>query len=574
MSDGAVARRGGRIVLGGAAAIALFFVGSQLLGGKSRAVWVDVGWIVVDGAVALACVAARRAVTDRWLRRAWTLFATGAALWTLSSAVWAWNEVVVERAISFPSLSNYLGWAGGGFLLAGVFCYRQGNVSTAWTLRQVADLGLIAGSLVGFAVEALYPRVIATGASVELVVAGMVTPALGGLSLINGLLGMPHRSLGERRLVLGKILIGISVLAGVGTLYIYYLLGGTIRVGPWIDTAGIAGMLLIGWAALDDRGHVHDEAAADGRYNPPGGQVPVALAAAWMAVVITVGASSAVALWPLRTVVVSLLTASVMLRVWTNQRLAVELQQRVAEEERRRWQLETQLVKAQKLEALGTVAGGVAHDFNNVLAAANATLYLARRKLASGGDAGPDLAEAERIMQRAAGLTERLLGLANNRGQRRRAIDVGAIVDQVAGMLGKVMPPGLHLAVDVTPGLPHIVTDPIGLEHALLNLGLNARDALRDHGGSGTITLIARRGTAEGEVVVEVADDGPGISPDVLPRLFEPFFTTKPDGQGTGLGLAMVKTFADANGISLSVDSQLGAGARFRLACPAPPARA
>jgi signal transduction histidine kinase len=561
-------------VLGGAGAVDLFFVGSQLLGGMGRAIWVDVGWIVFDGAVALACVAARRAVTDRWLRLAWTLFAAGAAFWTLSSTAFLWKNVIVQQPTGVPSLSHYLGWTGGGFLLGGVFCYRQGNVSAAWTLRQVADLGLIAGSLAGFAIEALYPRVIATGASVTLVVAGMVTPALGGLALINGLLGMPHRSLGERRRVLAKILLGMAVLAGVGTLYIYYLLGGTIRVGPWIDTVGIAGMLLIGWAALDDRWHVHDEPAADSRANPPGGQVPVAMAAAWMAVVITVGASSSVALWPLRAVVVSVLTVAMMLRVWTNQRLAVELQQRVAEEERRRWQLETQLVKAQKLEALGTVAGGVAHDFNNVLAAANATLYLARRKLASGADAGPDLAEAERIMQRAAGLTERLLGLANNRGQRRRSIDVGAIVDQVAGMLGKVMPPGLHVAVDVTPELPHIVADPIGLEHALLNLGLNARDALRDHGGSGAITLIARLGAADGEVVVEVADDGPGISPDVLPRLFEPFFTTKPDGQGTGLGLAMVKTFADANGISLSVDSKVGAGARFRLACPVPPAQA
>jgi signal transduction histidine kinase len=157
--------------------------------------------------------------------------------------------------------------------------------------------------------------------------------------------------------------------------------------------------------------------------------------------------------------------------------------------------------------------------------------------------------------------------MAKNRGHRRRSVDVGAIVEQVAGLLARVLPPGMIVTREVTPCLPPITVDPVGLEHALINLGLNARDALRDGGGH-TITLVARLGDDPSRVVVEVADDGPGIAPDVLPRLFEPFFTTKPDGMGTGLGLAMVDAFAGANGVAIAVESRLGAGARFRLSAP------
>jgi two-component system cell cycle sensor histidine kinase/response regulator CckA len=291
------------------------------------------------------------------------------------------------------------------------------------------------------------------------------------------------------------------------------------------------------------------------------------MAAAWMSAVIVLAADHGNALMPLRVSVLAILVVSMVVRVWANNRLAIELRRRVADEEARRWRLEAQLMRAQKLEALGTLAGSIAHDVNNVLAATSASLCLARRALKRGADPSEELAETERVIQRASGLTDRLLGLANNRGQRRRPVDVGTIVEQVAGLLGKVMPPGMVVNREIAAGLPPITVDPVGLEHALLNLGLNARDALRDGGGH-AITLVARLGDDASQVVVEVADDGPGIAPEILPRLFEPFFTTKPDGMGTGLGLATVDAFAGANGITLAVESRPGAGACFRLSAP------
>jgi C4-dicarboxylate-specific signal transduction histidine kinase len=492
------------------------------------------------------------------------------AIWTLAAAIWAWNELVRAHYTPFPSLTDYLGWAGGIAMLAGVFAYRLEGVSVAMTLRQLADLGLMAAAMVGLAVELLYPSLAATTAPAHHIAAALATPALGVVIVGFGLVCISLRRLGARRRVLGLVLLGMATLSVVTVLYTNALLGGTYRAGAWIDVIWVAGMLLVGWAAYEERWVGADERADE---DPPARwvvQVPIVTAAAWMTAVVLLAPSHGDALLPVRAASLVTISVAMIVRVWANNRLAIELRRRVADEEGRRWRLEAQLMRAQKLEALGTLAGTIAHDVNNVLAATGASLHLARRKLKRGEDACEELAEAERVIQRSAGVTDRLLGLANNRSQRRRSVDVGPVVEQVAGLLGKVMPAGMTVSREITPGLPPITVDPVGLEHALINLGLNARDALREGGGR-TITLVARLGDDPTQVVLEVADDGPGIAPDILPRLFEPFFTTKPDGMGSGLGLAMVDAFAGANGVAVTVESRLGAGARFRLSAPSSP---
>jgi C4-dicarboxylate-specific signal transduction histidine kinase len=560
------------VVLGGLAAMALFCAGSQCfpMGSAARHAWVDIGWIIADAIGAIACLGASRRATRPSLRFAWRAFTLGMAIWTLAAAIWAWNELVRAHYTPFPSLTDYLGWAGGIAMLAGVFAYRLEGVSVAMTLRQLADLGLMAAAMVGLAVELLYPSLAATTAPAHHIAAALATPALGVVIVGFGLVCISLRRLGARRRVLGLVLLGMATLSVVTVLYTNALLGGTYRAGAWIDVIWVAGMLLVGWAAYEERWVGADERADE---DPPARwvvQVPIVTAAAWMTAVVLLAPSHGDALLPVRAASLVTISVAMIVRVWANNRLAIELRRRVADEEGRRWRLEAQLMRAQKLEALGTLAGTIAHDVNNVLAATGASLHLARRKLKRGEDACEELAEAERVIQRSAGVTDRLLGLANNRSQRRRSVDVGPVVEQVAGLLGKVMPAGMTVSREITPGLPPITVDPVGLEHALINLGLNARDALREGGGR-TITLVARLGDDPTQVVLEVADDGPGIAPDILPRLFEPFFTTKPDGMGTGLGLAMVDAFAGANGVAVTVESRLGAGARFRLSAPSSP---
>ncbi|HUQ02047.1 MAG TPA: ATP-binding protein [Kofleriaceae bacterium] len=569
MTQGQIATQRRHVVLGGLAAIAIFVVGSQYfpMGSTARHAWVDIGWIIADALGALACFAASRRATRPSLRFAWRAFTAAMALWTLAAAIWAWNELALAHYTPFPSMTDYLGWVGGIAMLVGVFAYRLDDVSVAMTLRQLADLGLMAASMIGLAVELLYPYVASTTAPAHHVAAALATPSLGLIVLGFGILCISLRRLGARRRVLGLILLGMAALTVVTVLYTNALLGGTYRAGAWMDSIWVAGMLVVGWAALEERWIGADERADE---DPPARwmvQVPIVMAAAWMTSVVLLAPDHGDALLPVRAGSLAANVVAMIVRVWANNRLAIELRRRVAEEESRRWRLEAQLMRAQKLEALGTLAGSIAHDVNNVLAATGASLHLARRRLTRGEDACAELEEAERVIQRAAGVTDRLLGLANNRSQRRRSVDVGQIVEQVAALLGKVMPAGMVVRREVTPGLPPITVDPVGLEHALLNLGLNARDALRDGGGH-TITLVARLGDDPAQVVLEVADDGPGIAADVLPRLFEPFFTTKPDGMGTGLGLAMVDAFAGANGVAVAVESRPGAGARFRLSAP------
>jgi signal transduction histidine kinase len=296
--------------------------------------------------------------------------------------------------------------------------------------------------------------------------------------------------------------------------------------------------------------------------------VPTASACLWFVVLMFANSDAAPELALVHGVSGSMLAIGALTWAWSIHRMQHELMERVAHEEAQRWRLEAQLLTTQKLEALGMLAGGVAHDVNNVLASASAALHLVRRRVQRGDDATAELDDADRVLRSATRMTERLLGLAHNRGEHRRAVDVGEILDHVVRMLQQVVPPGVVVRCDVEAALPPITVEPCGLEHALLNLGLNARDALAGRGG--TIALSGRRGGDAGRhVVVEVVDDGPGISAAVLPRVFEPFFTTKPVGHGTGLGLAMVEAYASDSGGTVTAISASGAGATFRLTFPA-----
>ncbi len=242
------------------------------------------------------------------------------------------------------------------------------------------------------------------------------------------------------------------------------------------------------------------------------------------------------------------------------------------EDQKRAARLETQLRHAQKMEALGTLAGGVAHDFNNLLAAVLTSLQVALAK----GELQPPIAETLRIAMNAAeqasGLARQLLTLSDRRPPQRHPTDVNGVVEQSLALLRGSLPAGVRLEVSLDESLGVVQMDATQLAQALVNLLINARDAL---GERGTIHVSTRRATIDevGEVViVTVRDDGSGIAPEALPHLFEPFFTTK-TGKGTGLGLAMVNALAVSHGGWVDVESVPGEGSRFEIVLPRVPAR-
>ena len=252
-----------------------------------------------------------------------------------------------------------------------------------------------------------------------------------------------------------------------------------------------------------------------------------------------------------------------------NSRLHIEMAERERAEEALR--------HAQKMEAIGQLTGGLAHDFNNMLTGVLGALDLIQRRVASGDSAGLEryIDAATTSANRAAALTHRLLAFARRQSLDPKPVDVNLLVVSMEDMLRRTMGERIQLEVALQPDTWPAYTDGHQLENALLNLVINARDAMPDGGRLGVDTRNLRIGQAQPDapepgdyVVLSVTDNGAGMSAQTIAKAFDPFFTTKPIGQGTGLGLSMVYGFAKQTGGHVSIDSRLGQGTRVTLYLP------
>ena len=255
-------------------------------------------------------------------------------------------------------------------------------------------------------------------------------------------------------------------------------------------------------------------------------------------------------------------------------------ERREADEQLR--QARAELFQAQKMEAIGQLTGGVAHDFNNLLTVVIGNLELSQRLLASSTDGDPRLrraiGNAMRGAQRAANLTERLLAFSRQQPLEPRVIDVNQLLHGLADLLDRSLGENIEVETVGASGLWRVEIDPVQLEAAILNLALNARDAMPD-GGKLTIEThnthldeqYSRRhaDVRPGQYVqIAIADTGSGMSEDVVARAFDPFFTTKRVGQGTGLGLSQVYGFVKQSGGHVKIYSEVGQGTTVRIYLP------
>ncbi len=241
--------------------------------------------------------------------------------------------------------------------------------------------------------------------------------------------------------------------------------------------------------------------------------------------------------------------------------------------------LEARLRESQRLDAIGRLAGGVAHDFNNVLTAIKGFTYLALERVGQEHPARPDLDEVMRATDRAAGLTRQLLAFARRQPVRPVAIDVSSVVLSVEKLLRRLLRENIDIATRTAPALWRTLIDPTAFEQVLVNLAVNARDAM-PRGGKLTIeTQNARLDETQAQghggvippgeyVLMVVSDDGVGMAPEVQERIFEPFFTTKEVGQGTGLGLATCYGIVRQAGGHIWVYSEPGHGSTFKVFLP------
>nr|WP_084621424.1 PAS domain-containing sensor histidine kinase [Luteibacter yeojuensis] len=238
---------------------------------------------------------------------------------------------------------------------------------------------------------------------------------------------------------------------------------------------------------------------------------------------------------------------------------------------------EEALRQAQKMEVVGQLTGGIAHDFNNMLTGILAAIELARSKIETGEPAGiPRLLDiATSSAQRAAGLTQRLLAFSRRQALDPKPVDVGALALSMEELLRRTLGERIQLKTTANGPLPSAMVDANQLESALLNLAINARDAMPDGGVLHVDTSVqALPDHAESNatdtmfVVLSVADTGVGMDEATLEKVFEPFFTTKPIGQGTGLGMSMIYGFVNQTGGHIRIRSVPGEGTTVRLYLP------
>ena len=238
-----------------------------------------------------------------------------------------------------------------------------------------------------------------------------------------------------------------------------------------------------------------------------------------------------------------------------------------------------QVFHTQKLEAIGKLTGGVAHDFNNILAAIIGSLNLAKRRMAEGVDVTRFMDNAIQAAQRGATLTQRMLAFARKQQLEIEPVDLLDSIRSMTEMLGRTIGPGIDIATRFPLVLPLVMADRSQLELALMNLMVNARDAMP---GGGSIELTAKDavGPDDGRryVCVSVRDQGEGMDPETVSRAVEPFFTTKGVGKGTGLGLSMVQGMVEQSGGRFELTSEIGKGTTatiwLRVADPSGDARA
>jgi signal transduction histidine kinase/CheY-like chemotaxis protein len=237
---------------------------------------------------------------------------------------------------------------------------------------------------------------------------------------------------------------------------------------------------------------------------------------------------------------------------------------------------EAQLRQVQKMEAVGQLTGGIAHDFNNMLAVVVGGIDLARRRL--NGPKREVLNHLNNAMEgatRAAALTRRLLSFARSEPLLPERVDSSELVSGMSDLLDRTLGERVHVEVDLAPDVWPTYVDPHQLENAIVNLAVNARDAMEGEGlmriTANNIVLAANEvgDVRPGEYVrISVTDTGCGMTPEVMERAFEPFFTTKPVGKGTGLGLSQIFGFAHESGGEVGIESQVGKGTTVSIYLP------
>ncbi|MBW2691532.1 MAG: response regulator [Deltaproteobacteria bacterium] len=538
---------------------------------------------------------ARRLKADD--RKAWLYFGFGSLSFSFAELIWGTYNSLLGISLPSPSIADIGYFAAPTFFGIGVWHWRA-RTPTAWLSRvQLGNLGIIFSSILLAYLFLFYGFMRAPIPTLTALVGlsyGILDVSVAFFAVVVVYLHLWSR----RRLTTMLILFALIASAGSDAYYSYSLVtDGYDLTGPMNILYLLVASFVI-WAAFEQ-----DQLGEGSEYRKLRPDVedrakqwetllPAFAVAAVLVVAFVFRAGMHAKMLPYIAAVSAVFVISLAVRNWSGHRMETQLRMQamaseaklqrsnreLRDEMQMRAQIEEELRQSQKMQALGHLTGGVAHDFNNLLAVILGNLELAERSDATQPAVRELLGEAIDAASRGATLTQRLLTLSRKQELRPESIDVFALLDDMRSLLER----SLGEQVEVELGEKHAglycLADRSQLEGAILNLAINARDAMSD---GGTLSIDAAWAPVDeahaaeyaellgdGCVAISVRDTGVGIPQNVLDRVFEPFFTTKDIGEGTGLGLSMVYGFAKQSGGHVEIDSADGAGTEVKLYLP------
>lgn len=524
---------------------------------------VDAMWAGFSLGAAIACFWVSRRLTEDTLKRAWWMFGAGTFAWFVGILEWTRLELIVGQLNPFPSLADLFFLAQPLFFMAGMALLRSDRRTLSLSLLQVGNVGL---ALVGVGIVitlALAQAVEQAGGSTLGTVVVAANVVLFGSDFLFGLycLLLTPAAANLRRTLL-PIVVGQGLNLLVVVAYFRAVLDSSYRVGTWLDVAWCALFSLVIVAAHEQYCQMTEESRNEGSRGSPRltrldsfipalvvGGCLLASAPYWQNLVFL----------PAWVVALEggMLAVCLGLHHTASRRILEELEEslRVAE---------ARALEAQGLESMATLAGGLAHDFNNILTVIQGHVILMQLKPSD----ARGLETVEAAIAQGSELTRSLHSLVrrDNNGERE-LVEVRPVLTAVNHLVRSILGPNIRMEVQVEEGLPPIRMSSSQIQQALLNLALNARDAMPE-GGALVLGARQREDDHGRHLELWLSDTGEGIEPDLHQSVFEPFFTTKPTGKGTGLGLAMVAQAVKDHGGEVRIDSILGHGTTFTLAIP------
>jgi len=551
--------------------------------------WVALLFPVFAIAAAAKCFQTRARLTGNE-RRAWTFFGLGSLGFGIAEITWAVYDLLFGITVPSPSVADIGYFASPICYIIGIWHYRVRVPSIDDNFVRIGNLGIILSATL-FVYLFMYAEFLRTAMSAP---SAFVTVAYAILDLSAPLFGLIVISLhawGRQHRVLLLILLGLCCLASTDFTYISALMGTGYQSASLMNGLYLLSPSFIIWAAFEQ----DQLAKMEGEYtvDEPSTEIepestrwatllpPLAVAGV-LALALAFRGRVTEELISFAVVASFVFIGSLAMRNWWGHKFEIRLRtealqsksemqlaySELSEEMKFRTQVQEELRQAQKMDALGQLTGGIAHDFNNLLAIIIGNLELLESGVPMAPQQAKSLRDATSAAERGASLTQRLLALARKQ----------ALLEDTKNLLARTLGERIQVTIGGQENAGFCLADRAQLENAILNLAINARDAMPD-GGEIEIKVAkinldelyaaehpdARAGAF---VAFSIQDSGMGISAEDMPRVFEPFFTTKEVGSGTGLGLSMVYGFAKQSGGHVTIESRVGSGTRATLYIP------